>query len=395
MLGPSTLTFGLLACSLLCPTNGGTTLFQVIEESYFPIWLNWWIMAIELKSFPAGWDLHIACLGGNVDRLVRKVHAPGCTRTYDKYDPKRVFFAKWTAAVEALRLGNNLLAADVDALLIRNPLERLRTHESWDLISSRDHGPSQLFMAGNWGSARFCTGLIYFKYSQEVLELAELSLKRCDKYGDDQISFNNVMARSGLAWLSSLAQIKPSQEVDRAGYLPWMHQTDPDFLAFDSDGANASHAQQLAAADALLTDPALRPAGIGSASPVNMSVLLLGHDRVIRYCSEPQKRGPAWLEALTPKALSREKRARISVLHCFVMTGPLKGNQKRNLKQQVWMKLRLWLLVSGAERHLRSPQGTFQRSNLLLPDSPETQAMVGALRSNDLVKLMRRQWFDE
>lgn len=170
-------------------------IFQAVDISFFPLWVNWWVLAHKFNAIPIGWTLHLACFGGDqLDKQVRQYHIPGCTQIIpSSLYLKRIYFAKWTAITHCFHLGQDVLVTDLDAVMIRNPIADLRLlddRHSYDIVASRDHGPGDLPFAASWGTSRICTGFIYLKYSKHMVELVDLALSRCDKYGHDQIQFN-------------------------------------------------------------------------------------------------------------------------------------------------------------------------------------------------------------
>eukprot|EP00607_Mallomonas_marina_P005318 CAMPEP_0182436258 /NCGR_PEP_ID=MMETSP1167-20130531/80589_1 /TAXON_ID=2988 /ORGANISM="Mallomonas Sp, Strain CCMP3275" /LENGTH=219 /DNA_ID=CAMNT_0024628237 /DNA_START=492 /DNA_END=1148 /DNA_ORIENTATION=+ len=209
-------------------------LFQAVDDSFFSLWLNWWAIAISTHAFPSSWTLYLACFGDYaLNQKVKSIHAPGCSQMIGgELFVKHVYLAKWTAVTTAFKRGYDLMIVDLDAILIRNPISMLPLHSIWDIVSSRDHGPSNLPYAGNWGPARLCTGFIYIKYSQAMRELIELVLRRCKKYGHDQIQFNNALARNGVVWHSSPDTLKKDY-IRHSAYFIWQHQYDVDFLGID------------------------------------------------------------------------------------------------------------------------------------------------------------------
>ena len=429
-------------------SNRRVTLFQAIDSSFFIIWLNWWMIALEFKAVPHEWDLHIACFGTETAEKVKLFHAPGCTKVYDnQLHVKQIYLAKWTAVVDAYRKGNDLLIVDIDALMIRNPLAvlqhqleqrpqfRLDNQQSfianarrktnttalgatagrnsyplldqWDIVSSRDHGPANLPYSHNWGKARLCTGLILLHYSPAMLELVEFNLARCRAYGHDQIQFNTALARSCMVWDHSPEEMDDGSVLHK-GFIPWFHQKEVDFLAIQPDMNISTQSQQRIVAEKLLSPVERDGTAVDSRhKPVKLNVLLMDSHTVMRYCNYPQRKSYDWIRYLKALELTPTHLQRLSVLHCFVAAGPVgeQGADKKRLKVEVMRALNLWAVHpavghTATEEFLtevrRAAQAAAARgaepSNLLLQDSAATRAMHARFKDAKGLKQLERVW---
>mmetsp|Transcript_24087 Transcript_24087/g.40101 ORF Transcript_24087/g.40101 Transcript_24087/m.40101 type:complete len:473 (+) Transcript_24087:32-1450(+) len=345
------------------------TLFQVLDTTFLPLWVNWWAIAVSLRIIPSNWNLHLACFGDVTDALVRRFHEPGCTRYYEgQIHRSKVYYAKWMAIADALRKGNNLLVVDIDAIMLRDPVTYLRLNEvKWDIIASRDHGPARLQLGNNWGPARLSTGLVYFKYSKSLLELVELVLKRCEKFGHGQTQFNVALARAGLTW-SKPAEEMIGDGIDKEGYIPWLHQKDMDYTVVRNVAQIQTYNKQKLLAKKLLR----RKFGVNTTEPpVKLNILLLSKDSVLHYCN---KGGGKQKNALVPLSLTSNQQKRLSVLHCFVPAAagaaiPAQGNKKRRFKQEIFVKLNLWVLKIEYQVHKLLGLGGLQSSAVPHPGS--------------------------
>ena len=184
--------------------NRVVTVFQAVDESFFPLWVNWWAVTLSLDLMPSHWKLHVACMGDRVADLVSAMHGPGCSNVLAGSEHKsKIFRVKWRAITDALRRGEDLMVFDLDAILIRSPLEIFssltgsvgrsaavvasRSAKRFDITSSRDHGPEYLQHAETWGSIRLCVGFMHLRYSPALLEVVQAVYKRVVAYGDDQV----------------------------------------------------------------------------------------------------------------------------------------------------------------------------------------------------------------
>jgi hypothetical protein len=187
------LIYVLLLLRLTLSSDSEITLFQVIDKSHISLWLNFWLIALELDVIPKGWSYYLACFG-DIDHIIKQYHSPGCTKSYiTTLHQTRPYYAKWMSIYDAFKTKRNLLCLDIDTAMIRNPSHILGLNDNnnyYDIIASRDHGPGQLEYSTNWGTARMCTGFLYLKYSKYLEEFVERVLQRCNLYGHDQIQFN-------------------------------------------------------------------------------------------------------------------------------------------------------------------------------------------------------------
>ena len=215
------------------------TVLHVVDMSHVHLFVNFWIVEKEFNVFPKEWKYQVACLAGEdgtaIDRVISSIHGPGCSQIIPgNMHRNKIYLAKMMAIVAAFRAlprqnSQGLLVIDIDSVLIRNPVQLLFGHTShinheFDIISSRDHGPSQLEFSETWGGARFCTGFIYFKYSPHMCDLLQYVLARVSVYGHDQIQFNAVLTRGGLIWYDETVHSMADAVTEKVGYLPWRNQ---------------------------------------------------------------------------------------------------------------------------------------------------------------------------
>jgi hypothetical protein len=85
------------------------------------LWLNWWAVAIGLKTLTSDWTIHIACIGDDVEEIIKIFHPPGCSQVISGKDfKKRIYYTKFTAVRNAfLAEMKDFLLIDIDALLVR------------------------------------------------------------------------------------------------------------------------------------------------------------------------------------------------------------------------------------------------------------------------------------
>lgn len=316
-------------------------IFQAVDDSFFSLWINWWAIALASNAFPSKWTLYLACLGGKeLAQRVKLFHTDGCNEMIGSdVFVKHVYLAKWMAVTNAFKLGYDLLVIDLDAILLRNPYAHIPIGGDYDIIASRDHGPSKLPHAENWGHGRLCTGFIYIKYSELMREVIEFTLRRCKKYGHDQIQFNNALARAGVAW-SDPPHIMNSDLKRHEGAVAWQRQYDLNFIGFDTGvdqlknwTYHKHHFEELREAAKLYA---------------NFSVLMLKRYDVLRYCTK------------TPNQMNLHSDINVTVreqllaLHCFVNFGPLgeQGTKKKDAKLEVMLKLDYFVLKNDWDRVL-------------------------------------------
>ena len=96
-------------------------IFQAIDSSFFPLWLNWWAIASNLNVIPHSWPLFLACFGGaELEKKILSFHSEGCSHKIGKeIYVKHVYLAKWLSVTKAMEKGKNLLVVDLDSVMIR------------------------------------------------------------------------------------------------------------------------------------------------------------------------------------------------------------------------------------------------------------------------------------
>lgn len=218
------------------------TVLHIVDISHLHLFINFWIVDKEFNVLPKEWIYQVACLAGEdgavIGRVVSSIHGPGCSQIIPgNMHRDKIYLTKMKAILTAFSAlprqdSNGLLVIDIDSVLIRNPAQLLFGHTDsnkdndspYDIISSRDHGPSELEFSDSWGGARFCTGFIYFKYSPQMADLLHYVLRRVAAYGHDQIQFNTVLARGGLVWYTETAASMADDRTEKVGYFPWRNQ---------------------------------------------------------------------------------------------------------------------------------------------------------------------------
>jgi hypothetical protein len=130
------------------------TIFQAVDSSFLPLWLNWMAIAVQFGAIPPGTELHLACFGDGdaLNRQVMRYHSKGCSQTIpDAIYRKRIYYAKWLAFTKAFsEEKRDMLLIDLDAIMIRSPTSLLQQPGDYDIIASRDHGPYNLPFAKTW-----------------------------------------------------------------------------------------------------------------------------------------------------------------------------------------------------------------------------------------------------
>lgn len=385
---------------------GSVTIFQAIDQSFFNIWVNWHLIAHEVKIFPQ-YKLHLACFGRNIANIVSLVHTPGCSQIFNGTEhTKKIYLYKWIAVTNALRMeGSDLLVIDVDALLIKDPLWIFQTYGSFDIVSSRDHGPPDLPLGSHWGNGRLCTGFIYFRYSTPVMELVELTLARCRLYGHDQISFNSILSQAATSWDEPAGKMRDEHRVHQ-GFIPWIHQKDPDWTAIRKGSIELTDWE-------IHRQTALKLLGNGENSTSNprpLSILMLDKYSALRYCHKDQQQNGAnpthmWIYDLQVENFTPEQLKRLTALHCFVHAGPLgeQGEKKREFKINIMLALNTWVIkdeltdAAALLRFLRRTNFTdgdanYLPSNFLMPDSPGTLRTVQRLLDPHRMDTLKKVW---
>lgn len=346
-------------CALSRSVNNGTTtttmLFQLVDASHLALWVNWWAVALETDAVPVHWSLHLVCIGSkDLDFVVRKIHLPGCSQIVSA--GKRIYYTKALAFTTALRLGHNLLIVDVDAILIKNPTFWLLTPERshFDIISSRDNGPSKLPFAADWGPHRFCTGFTFLRYSPHLLDFMEHVLKRVDKLGHDQIQFNHALSSSGVVWERSRRVMEGElPTTDLSGFFAWPGVVN---MGYDpSDGRwqdTEPEKKKLVIEESLRQKPTGKTITGDDIPRKKLHVQLLASSTVLRNCHmqpSPPKKGQKttrFIENAMPIGIKSNTTA---ALHCFWDEGP-RGEQgvlKREMKTMIALGLHHWVLRDG------------------------------------------------
>lgn len=355
-------------------------LFQFVEQSFFELWLNWWNVAISVGLFKQGnYSLHITCLGDSLFFDEMRLFSPsGCDDKILVSDSPqfkgRIYYAKWSSFTDAfVKHGKNMILCDIDAVLIRDPMLVLMDGSTselnqlpYDIIGSRDHGhdSSSFPYSDNWGTARFCAGFLYFRYSVHTDSLARLVLRRLKKYGQgDQICLNNLMAQSGVMWHSNVSFIDDDRYAHRGDML-WYNQHSPEWVS-----EFAKNKQDADFIDAL-----------DSKAPVRLKVKLLNRHQVLRYCNRPLKSRTDMLTVLAEGGAPLTNRA--AALHCFHPQAYGLGEQgysKSQSKQQFMSQMGFWVLKSTPvelmDEYTRNVPGALRVTNSSSTSTGTTENM--------------------
>jgi len=320
------------------------------------------------------------------------------------------------AVNKAMSLGHNLLVVDVDAILIKNPNILLEAYREMDIVASRDHGPPVLPLSNHWGTGRLCTGFIYFRHSSAVQEIVNTTLARCKVYGHDQISFNNVLSRAALSWDEPANKVANNSH-SHSGFIPWLHQHDPDFEAVHegSKEMQSWQAHRDTAIDLLehktgVNNPTTTA---GAKAAVKLSVLMLDRHTALRYCNKPIERAsnkvstPHFLHGLKVTELTPDQLSRLTVVHCYLDLGPLgeSGELKREGKVNTMLAFNLWGIYENITDHaallrflrlsnLTDGETGYLPSNLLQPNLPGTQRMLRRVADPEKMHRLKRVWID-
>ena len=332
------------------------TLFQLVDASHLGLWINWWAVALATDAVPAHWRLHLTCIGNReLDAVVRSIHAPGCSQIISSNQHlNRIYYAKALAFTTALRLGHDLLILDVDAVLLRNPTLWLLTpnRSHFDVISSRDNGPSKLPNSRDWGPHRFCTGLIFLRYSPHVLDFVEYVLRKVERLGHDQIQFNSAISSSGLVWESGRRAMENEllPDIDVAGFFawPWGAGQTLGFDATDARWQEPEPEKKKVAVDESLVKMPMGKSVAGLDMPRRkLHVQLLASSSVLRYCHQPSPTTNKVKSRFIENAMPLSNASlRTAALHCFWDEGH-RGEQgllKRELKTMIALGLHYWVL---------------------------------------------------
>lgn len=335
--------------------NNEIVIFQFVEQSFFELWLNWWSIAKNVGVFREGnYSLHLSCYGDSLFFDEMKMFTPsGCTdKILVSENPQfkgRIYYAKWHSFTTAfITTKKNMLLCDIDAVFIRDPRsilfdKRDSSIMAYDIIASRDHGhgSADFPYSSNWGTARLCTGFIYFRYSTYTDSLIKLVLRRLKKYGQgDQISFNNILAQSGVIWHSNVSFMDDDKYVHR-GELLWYNQHSIDWV---SPFANKN---QISSLNLVNTSDSIIPAPVPTPAVQRLQIKLLNRHQVLRYCNKPVKRDEI-LSVLFSGGAPLTNRA--VALHCFHPKAYGLGEQgsvKSLSKKQFMSQMMIWVLKAN------------------------------------------------
>jgi len=406
--------------NVLSYTSNRITLFQVIDQSHIPLWINFWLVSLELDVFPKEWDYYLACFG-DIDHIIKKYHTPGCSKTYiTNLHISHIYYAKWLSIYDAFTTTkHNLLCIDIDTVMIRNPSSILNDINSdlYDIVSSRDHGPGNLEYSMNWGSARLCTGFLFLRHSKYTEEIVFNVLQRCKKYGHDQIQFNKLLSRSSLIW-NDPPSVMNNDTIDHDGYIYWFSQDDNNFIVIDdpdllydwktqndtinymiSNNKNILKNYNTTITNKILNQTSMNPYTFQSM----VRIKILNKYKVLRYCSNVQSKGRNWIYNLKiNENLHKIYPKDITVLHCFTYNGNIdeQGNEKGHTKLMVLEALNLLVLKNSYKTitnttHALSSSLLFNGSNFLLPKSNKTKTFIQQMINNKSLHDLKNIWLHE
>lgn len=403
--------FFLLQIGVHLAYSRSTTLFQVLDASHLGLWINWWVIALETNSIPSDWELHLACFGSSsLDGIIRRYHAPGCSQLISSgIHFTRIYYAKAMALNKALRLGRDLLLVDVDALLVRNPSPWLQLESTYDIISSRDTGPSNLPHAREWGPHRFCTGFIFFRHSPHLLDFMEHVLQRVNRFGHDQVQFNNALSLSGLVWNSTRQVMNSDAQEDFNGTFVWPwpqwsqlqqqeqrgQQEQVLRMGFNPKDArwHRSNEDQIIVMEEDLRTMPFGKAVTGLDMPRRkMRVKLLKSATAMRYCNRvPSASDEVKSRYIVNAMPTADISDSLIALHCFFDEGH-RGEQgvlKKEMKTMIMIAMHQWCL---------KPEFTFSGSSMnVRPNAstnlPATSLMLG--RAHEANRLFLKRYREE
>lgn len=392
------------------------TLFQVIDKSHISLWINWWLIAIELDVIPKGWTYYCACFG-DIDSIIKQYHSPGCTKSYlTTLHQTHIYYAKWLSISDAFKTKQNLLCLDIDTVMIRNPSHILGLKDninSYDIIASRDHGPGNLEFSNNWGNARLCTGFLYLRYSKYLEEFVNSVLKRCQLYGHDQIQFNKLCSRSSLLW-NDPPSVMSNDSIDHEGSIPWFSQTsDPNFVVIDDFDLLKDWKMQNDTINYMINKYTMTKYNetivnkMIEASKKNsysfrkkFTIKILNKYSILRYCSGLQNKGRTWPQHLKINSnLNKKDIKDLTVLHCFTFNGNIneQGEDKGAIKLIVLEALNLWVLNNTFKSLVNTKlkvSSSFNGSNFLYPQSGRTNSFIHQMINYQSLHKLKSIWLE-
>ena len=101
---------------------------------------------------------------------------------------------KFPVVRELLGQGLNVVFSDADALWLRDPTPYLQADLAFQRIT---HFPRMISRL--WGFAA-CTGFLYFRSSQPMLEFLDACIEEHKRVHDDQVAFNLALLAAGVRW---------------------------------------------------------------------------------------------------------------------------------------------------------------------------------------------------
>jgi hypothetical protein len=352
-----------------------TIIFQFLDDSFFEVWVNWWAVASYLKVFtPGRYRYHLACIGNDgLNEKVKLFQKRGCDDLISDSLISRVYYYRWISFVNAfIRYKTDIIQIDIDAYVIREP-SLLFAGNKYDLVGSRDHGHNPFPYGEDWGSVRICNGFMYFRYNENMKDILLFVQERIRVHGQgDQISLNNILARSGVVWNSNKTEMS-MEDRHHTGEILWHGQQDIDFLSSYAVNKTID-----------LRNVTFR-----------LNVKVLTRFEVLRYCS--QELSFTKLTKISVNQNTSLSTKETVALHCFMWTGPLGeyGAKKANAKVKIIQQYRYWILSSSLQ--LDSIENIKKFSFYSAPNNygllyPATRRLFLKMTDMNRAKTMKNIW---
>jgi len=190
-----------------------TKIITFLDANFINLFLNW--LEYFKKSCPSCLrSLEIVCFDISSDVVLSSqalrcnsiLYLPTKNRGSISSNHMRlnyIWIERVSIILSMLKLGNNVLLTDVDALWLQNPVSFLLNHSSADIISSKGWFPPHLYQ--KWGST-LCLGLSYFSSSNSTIVFlqdvaAYLKKDNLENFQvDDQYAVNQVLFNWHIRW---------------------------------------------------------------------------------------------------------------------------------------------------------------------------------------------------
>lgn len=117
---------------------------------------------------------------------------------------------RWMHVLDMLKAGIHVIMSDADVVWLKNP--KFLVPNKMDIWASMGTYPSDFYE--KWGFT-VCNGLLYLSSNDAVISFVEKLLIDIPFFGDDQVTFNNLLESSGLfiqeknlpSYLTSVAHV--------------------------------------------------------------------------------------------------------------------------------------------------------------------------------------------